>query len=73
MFSGIQDWLTNKALGKAVAVIAKAAASYFMAHSGVLDSFGVSAQVNPDALALGILGALSWAWHKISPTPAAGK
>lgn len=65
MFNKIKEWFTANALGKASAVVAKAAASLALAHAGVLQQWGITATIDPNVLSLGILGVLSWVWHKV--------
>ncbi len=52
----VREFVLSKAVGNAVVFIAKGAASYALAHAGVLQSFGVSTSVDPNQLALAIGG-----------------
>jgi len=53
----IKAWFLGRALKKAAMTISQAAASYVLAHSDLLTSSGISVSINPDLLAMAILGA----------------
>lgn len=69
IIASVEDFFLNKALGRAVVVVGKAAAAFALAHAGVLQHYGVGVTVDPDKLAAGILGGLivagQWAGSKI--------
>ncbi len=55
LIASAEDWLFQKALGKALRVAAMGAGSYLLAHAGFLHSWGVSVTVDPDVLAAGFM------------------
>jgi len=51
----VEDFFIHKALGRALVVVGKAAASFALAHAGVLQSYGIGVNVDPDKMAAGLL------------------
>lgn len=51
----LKEWLFSKAIKKAVITVAQAVASYAIGHQ--LEGWGISFNVDPNALAAALLGA----------------
>lgn len=51
-----KNWLFGRALKKAAVQVAIGAASFAAAKKGMTESYGINLEIDPDAMAVGLLG-----------------